>query len=121
VTELSRIGLLSELPGELLTRLAERMRREEIAPGTVIVTEGEPGDRFYVLLQGVAAVTQTTRGARQLLRPGEYFGEVAAAMQMRRTATVTAMTPCVVASCDHVAFVEFVLPLLQEGGGNDAA
>jgi hypothetical protein len=31
------------------------------------------------------------------------------------------MTPCVVASCDHVTFVEFVLPLFQDDGGDDAA
>lgn len=114
VTELSRVGLLAELPGEQLTRLAEHMQREEVAPGVPIVTEGEAGDRFYVLLSGVAAVTQASRGARQLLRPGEYFGEVAPAMHTPRTATVTAISPCVVASCDKEAFTELVLPLFQD-------
>ena len=62
VTELSRVGLLSSLPGQTLARLAERMQREEIAPGRTIVSEGEEGDRFYVLLTGLAGVTQQTRG-----------------------------------------------------------
>ena len=52
VTELSRVGLLSSLPGQTLTRLAERMEREELPPGRTIVSEGEPGDRFYVMLSG---------------------------------------------------------------------
>jgi CRP-like cAMP-binding protein len=114
VTELSRIGLLAELPGEQLAKLAERMRREEVAPGTSIVREGEDGDRFYVLLSGVAGVSQAARGARRIVRPGEYFGEVAPALGVPRTATVTAMSPCVVASCDGATFDELLRPLFAD-------
>lgn len=112
VTELSRIGLLATLPGETLTRLAERMAREEIPPGTVIVREDDPASRFFVLLSGLASVSQSDRGPRAILRPGEVFGEVALLMGIGRTATVTAMTPCVVASCDVATFDELVRPLL---------
>ena len=114
VAELSRIGLLAELPGGELARLAERTRREEVAPGTAIVREGDDGDRFYVLLAGVAGVSQSGRGARRIVRPGEYFGEVAAALGVPRTATVTAMSPCVVASCDRATFDEILRPLFAE-------
>lgn len=113
VTELSRIGLLSSLPGEQLARLADRMRREEVLAGTTLVREGEPGDRFFVLLSGLLAVHQKALGPRRLLRPGEYFGEVAAAMDIPRTATVTTLTPCTVASCDREAFEEHILPLFS--------
>jgi CRP-like cAMP-binding protein len=51
VTELSQVGLLAALPGELLMKLAGRMQREEIGPGAPIVTEGEDGERFYVVLR----------------------------------------------------------------------
>jgi CRP-like cAMP-binding protein len=115
VTELSRVGLLATLPGETLTRLAERMAREEVASGTAIVREDEPGDRFYVLLSGLASVTQRDRGARSLLRPGETFGEVALTMGVPRTATVTTVTTCVVASCDHATFDELLRPLFADG------
>jgi CRP-like cAMP-binding protein len=57
VTELARVGLFADLAGETLTRLADRMRREEVTPGTVLIREGEPGDRFFVLLSGVAGVS----------------------------------------------------------------
>jgi ATP-binding cassette, subfamily B, bacterial len=115
VSELSRIGLLASLPGERLVQLAERMYREEIGPGEVIMREGEPGERFYVLLSGMLGVTQTHLGPRRLLRPGDYFGEVAAAMDIPRTATVTSITPCVVASCDRETFDAYVFPLFAEG------
>lgn len=114
VTELSRIGLLSSLPGETLTRLAARMTREEIPAGRTIVTEGDDGDRFYALLSGMATVTQAGRGARSMLRPGECFGEVALAMNVPRTATVTAMLPSVVASCDRATFDELLRPLFAD-------
>jgi CRP-like cAMP-binding protein len=114
VTELSRVGLLASLPGEALAELARRMRREEIPAGTTIVREGEPADRFYVLLAGLAAASQSSLGARQTLRPGEAFGEVAPAMGVPRTATVTALTPCVVASCDAATFDALLRPLFRE-------
>lgn len=114
MTELSRVGLLSSLPGQSLVRLAERMRREELPGGTTVVAQGEPGDRFYVLLSGLAAVTQAERGARSLLRPGETFGEVALAMNVPRTATVTTVTPSIVASCDRVTFDELLRPLFAD-------
>jgi CRP-like cAMP-binding protein len=114
VTELARVGLFAELPGETLTRLADRMRRDEVAAGTAVVREGDPGDRFYVLLSGIAAVSQTSLGGRRVLRAGEYFGEVALAMEVARTATVTAMTPCIVASCDRPTFDDLLRPLFAE-------
>jgi ATP-binding cassette subfamily B protein len=114
VTELSRVGLLASLPGETLARLAERMSREELPSGRTIVAEGDGGDRFYVLLSGLAAVTQEGRGSRAILRPGETFGEVALAMGVPRTATVTAMTPSVVASCDRATFDELLRPLFAD-------
>jgi ATP-binding cassette subfamily B protein len=114
VTELARVGLFGSLPGETLRTLADRMRRDEVAAGSVIVREGEPGDRFYVLLSGVAGVSQSELGERSVLRAGEFFGEVALAMNVPRTATVTAMTPCVVASCDGATFDELVRPLFAD-------
>jgi CRP-like cAMP-binding protein len=114
VTELSRVGLLSSLPGETLARLADRMAREDVGAGHTIVAEGEAGDRFYVLLAGMASVTQTGRGTRSVLRPGDAFGEVALAMGVPRTATVTAMLPSVVASCDRATFDELLRPLFAD-------
>jgi CRP-like cAMP-binding protein len=112
--EFRRIGLLAELPGQQLRKLSERMRREQLAPGSTVVREGDEGERFYVVLSGILTVSQEARGARKVLRPGDYFGEVALAMDVPRTASVRAITPAVVASCDRETFDAFVRPLFSD-------
>jgi CRP-like cAMP-binding protein len=114
VHELTRVGLLSGLPGEHLSRLAARLEREEVASGATVVREGEPGDRFYVVLSGMLSVTQTELGERRVLRPGDAFGEVALAMGIPRTASVRAVTPAVVASCDQETFDELLRPIFSD-------
>ena len=111
--ELTRCGLLAGLPGELLSQLAKRMEREELPPGTVVVREGDDDDRFFIVFAGMLAVSNAI-GPRRILRPGDYFGEVAPSMGVPRTATVTTMTPCVVASCDRATFDELVKPLFAD-------
>jgi CRP-like cAMP-binding protein len=114
VHELSRVALLAGLPGQTLTALARRMTREEFPAGAMIVREGENDDRFYVVLAGIAAATTESLGPRRVLRPGEYFGEVAAALGVPRTATIHAMSPVTVASCDRETFDELVRPLFAD-------
>jgi CRP-like cAMP-binding protein len=112
--EFTRIAILASLPGNRLSDLASRMRREDVQPGKTVVIEGEPGDRFYVVLSGMLEVTQAGRGTRTMLRPGDYFGEVSLAMDVPRTASVRAVTPATVASCDKATFEEFVRPVFAD-------
>jgi ATP-binding cassette subfamily B protein len=106
--------LLAELPGEQLFELAKRMRREEVAGGEAPIVEGEAGDRFYVILNGLFAVSNFGTLPRRMLRPGDYFGEVALAMNIPRTANVRALTPATVASCDKATFDELLRPLFAD-------
>jgi ATP-binding cassette, subfamily B, bacterial len=116
VHELSRVGLLATLPGETLVKLAEGMRREDVRAGESVISEGDDGDRFYVVLSGLFGVSQRTLGAQSVLRPGDYFGEVALAMNLPRTASVHALTPATVASCDRATFDRYVRPLFADDG-----
>lgn len=114
VHELTRVGLLAGLPGEHLSKLAARLEREEVEPGQTVVREGDPGERFYVVLSGMLSVSQDDLGERRMLRPGDTFGEVALAMGIPRTASVRAVTPAVVASCDQETFDELLRPLFSD-------
>ena len=110
------MALLAGLPGERLTEIAKRMEREEVPPGRAVVREGDDAQRFYVVLSGLFAVSQEDLGPRRVLRPGEYFGEVGLAMSIPRTASVRALTPAVVASCDRASFDELLRPLFADDG-----
>jgi ATP-binding cassette subfamily B protein len=112
--ELARVTLLAGLPGETLAKLAKQMVREDVPAGAAVVEEGEEGDRFYVVLSGLMTVSQNDLGPRSVLRPGAYFGEVALAMNIPRTASVRALTPATVASCDKETFDAFLRPLFAD-------
>jgi ATP-binding cassette subfamily B protein len=114
VSELTRVALFAGLPGEAVRRIAARMEREEVPPGKQVVQEGDRGERFYVVLSGLFTVSQEDLGPRRVLQPGGYFGEVALAMHVPRTASVRALTPAVVASCDSKTFDELLRPLFAE-------
>ena len=114
VTELTRCGLLAELPGEQLHELAKRMVREEL-PAALPRRGGREGRPLLRVLSSVLAASKYGgRSAAGVLHPGAYFGEVSLAMGVPRTASVRAMTPAVVASCDKVTFDKFIRPLFAD-------
>ena len=88
-----------------LALLEERRRAEfldkatvrEAPAGTTIVTEGEPGDSAYFVLEGqVVAGTPAEDGSYRSLATmleGDFFGEIAALTGSRRTANVVADQP----------------------------
>lgn len=78
------------------------------AAGEVIIRQGEPGSRFYVITEGTAEVLKRAPDGvdHPVLRlgPGRYFGEVALLRGSRRTATVRALTDLAVVSLDRKDF-----------------
>ena len=71
-----------------MARIAERLR---IQAGEVILREGRLGRELFVILEGTATVTRAGRVVN-ILRPGDYFGELAAIEAVPRSATVQATT-----------------------------
>ena len=59
---------------------------------TRIVSAGEPGDAFYVLLVGRAEVKRGRGRPKIEIGPGAYFGEMALLDGAPRSATVVATT-----------------------------
>ncbi len=61
----------------------------EVAAGETVISEGEPGDQFYVVESG--ALTASFHGeVLSQQGPGDPFGEIALLRDVPRTATVTA-------------------------------
>lgn len=69
--------------------LVQSLTDQKFEPGQRIVNEGDPGELFYLIKEGVVSCTQKGIEIRQLSR-GDYFGEQALLYNCRRTATVSA-------------------------------
>lgn len=70
-------------------QLAERFEERTVAGGEAVIVQGEPGDRFFMIAEGVFRVE--TDGVHTCdLGVGECFGEIALLRDSPRTATVTA-------------------------------
>ena len=70
--------------------------------------EGEAGDRYYVLESGRLRVTIDGREVRVVDQAGTGMGEIALLHNVRRTATLTAVTPCVLLALERSDFLEAV-------------
>ena len=88
-----------------LEDLALRLDRVVVDAGECLITEGDVGDRFYIIERGVFGVRQGTR-SRAELGPGDFFGEVALLLDVPRNATVEARTAGEVWTLERPDFLE---------------
>jgi CRP-like cAMP-binding protein len=86
------IPLLAVLDRRSLEQVLRTAREQAYAPGDVVVGEGDPATRLFLIVEGTAAVEQASQGAVGRLGPGEFFGELALIEEHGRTATVRAET-----------------------------
>ena len=70
-----------------------------------VITEGEVGDRYYVLAEGAVRVEQGGRLLRELSAPGDGFGEIALLRDVPRTATVTTTRETILFAVDRAPFL----------------
>ena len=92
------IGLLDALPMfrplamPAIERLADHLDLQTVDAGEHVVTQGDHGDRFYVIEHGTARVVRDG-AVRRELADGDSFGEIALLRDVPRTASVIATTP----------------------------
>jgi len=98
------VPLLGWLPWVGLERLASKMVPLELAAGGVLLREGEPGDRAYLIDSGEVVVTH---GEREVARlgPGALVGEIALLHSVPRTATVVAASDVRALALDRSEFL----------------
>ena len=104
---LSGVSFFAPLPHRVMETLARESETLTIADGAVVFSEGDQGDRFYVIESGSASVSVDGRPVRQL-GPGDFFGEIALLSEIPRTATVTATAPLTVRTIERGAFLAAV-------------
>jgi Cyclic nucleotide-binding domain len=83
------LPMFAPLPLAVTELLAAEIEPRQFPAGTVVIRDGEPGDCFYLIVEGSATVS-VHNAPRPSLRRGDCFGEIALLRDTPRTATVTA-------------------------------
>jgi CRP-like cAMP-binding protein len=92
IDHLKKVSLFAGIPDAQLQRIANGVKERKFERGASIVSAGDPGHGFYLIVQGEAEVKRDGRTIRTL-GPGDYFGELALVRETPRTATVVAKEP----------------------------
>ena len=101
------VSFFTPLNGQALERLASALIPVTGRAGERIISQGQLGDRFYIVSSGEVRVDVDGTAVRDL-GPGDSFGEIALLRQIPRTASVTAVTPVELLALDRHHFVETV-------------
>jgi MFS family permease len=86
---LRSVPIFAPLPQPVLERLAATAVALTVPAGETVFSQGEHGDRFYVIESGRAEISIDGAGPKSI-GPGDFFGEIALLRDVARTATVRA-------------------------------
>ena len=86
---LRQVPFFRPLPYAVLEHLATELQPATYQPGEVIITEGDPGDRFYLIAAGRARASKNGQPLNEITAPGS-FGEIALLRPIPRVVTITA-------------------------------
>ena len=99
--------IFSPLPVATLERLCHEVDERTFSASETIISEGDPGDCFYLIERGEVEVFEGEEFKRTQ-GPGEGFGEIALLHDVLRTATVRAKSAAALLSLDREHFLEAV-------------
>jgi CRP-like cAMP-binding protein/Zn-dependent protease len=120
LAELRELSVFHGLDSEQLNVILEHGEWITAVHGDELITQGEPGDRFYVIDSGRAEIIRDGAVIDSVSK-GMYFGEVALLRDVPRTATVVASTPMRVFALDREGFELVVADAFRRGTLRPAA
>lgn len=85
----ARIPLFSELSAAQIADVMKLLRSQKVDKGTTITRRGEPAHSMYLIVDGEVEIR--LRHKHIQLGAGDFFGEVAALRQSKRSATAIAI------------------------------
>ncbi|EXJ94580.1 cAMP-dependent protein kinase regulator [Capronia coronata CBS 617.96] len=109
---LEEVPLLSSLKPYERAKIADALETSKFEAGTNIITEGEPGDSFYLLESGEAVAYKhgVDKPVKEYKR-GDFFGELALLDDKPRAASVVAKTNVKVARLGRDGFKRLLGPV----------
>jgi len=105
---LAAIPLLGELDQAMLEGVAKAFVTEQYPADRFVIHQGDPGDRFYIIVRGKVQVLRSNNGEAPeqiaVLQDGDHFGEIALLRNVPRTASIRTLTPCIMVSLPRGQF-----------------
>lgn len=109
---LRAIPLFERLDDKTLDEIAGQFVVERYDAGQVVFSQGDPGDRFYIIVRGKVSVTASDDKAKPVLlavrQDGDSFGEIALLTNVPRTATVQTIDPCLLLTLHRNQFLKML-------------
>ncbi len=114
------INLFQDLKDDELEQMLGLTQTRKFPAGAVIIQEGETGDSLFIMLSGEVEITkqltlvleEDTPKERVMIRlkaeDGVYFGEMTLLENEVRSATVTALTDCVLLELHQKDFLDLI-------------
>ena len=111
--------LFPDTPEALLGELVAKASIQSLPKETVIFKEGDDGDAFFLIRNGMVKISKTSGDKEVILSylvAGNFFGEAALLSKAPRTATVTTIFPSDLIKLSKTDFDEFLehRPSLRE-------
>eukprot|EP00095_Tigriopus_kingsejongensis_P006126 maker-scaffold98_size375582-snap-gene-2.30 protein:Tk06126 transcript:maker-scaffold98_size375582-snap-gene-2.30-mRNA-1 annotation:"camp-dependent protein kinase type i regulatory subunit isoform x2" len=112
---LSKVSILENLDKWERLTVADSLESVGFDNTEVVVAQGEPGNDFFIIVEGTAVVTQFRNEGEESvevgrLGPSDYFGEIALILDRPRAATVTARGPLKCVKLDRGRFERVLGP-----------
>lgn len=126
MTKMLQSELFSRMPMANIHQLFALLEPIDYKAGDVVITQGEPGEHYYIISEGKCAVSRKpTPKSNDVklaeLKSGDSFGEEALISSAKRNATVTMMTDGVLMQLAKDTFIELIKkPTLQSLNFADA-
>ena len=114
---LSSVPILQSIDHYERSKIADAIKEQTFSAGSQIITQGDQGDDFYIIISGEAIATKSMDGgaaAPSIVKnygPSDYFGERALLKSEPRAANVIAQTDVKVATIDRDSFKRLLGPL----------
>jgi CRP/FNR family cyclic AMP-dependent transcriptional regulator len=104
--------LFRELDDEAAAALRASLTETRLRRGEVLFREGDSGDKLFIVTEGKVKLGKSSSDGREnllaILGPGQMFGELSLFDPGPRSATVTAVTDCVMQSLSHDELLEWL-------------
>lgn len=96
---LARVPIFSNCTPEEIEAIDSVAQEQSFQPGQIIVSQGTPGQAFYMVLTGRVEVIRDNNSLGAF-RPGDFFGEMSLLDSAPRSATIRALevTTCLMLS-----------------------